>query len=542
MAKKNKFGFIAFTAAASLGLALTAAGCGTHNGSSEAASLGGNNSVIFRYYLTPAQRAFVLNDITKVRYSFLDGQGSVLKTTQAYDLKHTSQLTERNISVPNVPSVAYKVAAAYYDDFGSIVAVGVNNIEWDYDLVQAEVETPQISKFVYSDTGLQASSYVLKPDKITVLSLPVTTTDGSDRVVNLIAFADVTGLEGYTDVLEPIEDSQTYKGVSFTGEHKGVVPAGTVKAVVPIADGNISATLDRPIYVTSQTIASIKLEPTAIDDTAITVRNADTDTPYSKILTFDPALKNADLGQKVAVFHPYHEPVTETEAVAIGTQYFTVTGVYSDTANRGPVPEDVDVTDLSTFTIEQESEMASITKNRVDVYKQVLEPLGVNSVLVKASFSDQGQLDEPLTAQHRLDVYYGEGNVGLTHASDYEDGIILETLSADDIPEKDGLPLDMVGTIVYVPGDIDTELMSTSCFVLPESIVSEYPELETYCAYEVGKLNINNVAGNQYRLSKNTETYGEITKDHVIRLVNQADYTKLALPTFYPLPVTAPTE
>ncbi|MGM9991418.1 MAG: hypothetical protein ACI376_01005 [Candidatus Bruticola sp.] len=531
MAKKNTFGFIAFTAAASLGLAITAAGCGTHNGSSEPAPLGGNNSVIFNYALMPNLRTAVGSDITKVRYSFIDEQGKIVKTTDAYELKHTSKITERNVAVPNVPSVAYIVSAAYYDDLGSIVAVGLNSINWNYDLVQAEVANPQIAEFEYLNTGLQASSYVIKPEETTSLSLPVMATDGSKNVVNLIAFADVTGLENYTDVLEKSATGHTYTGVSFTGEHEGMVPANTVKAVVPITGGNITAELDNPIYVTSQTITSIKLEPDDIEGKAITVYDAEAEVPYSKILTVKPSIKNADLSQKVATFHPVGSSDDTPENVAIGTQYFKVTAIYSDTPNRGPVPENIDVTQGSVFTLEQESDIASVTKNRVDIAKQELEPLSVTPILVHASFNNDGRLAEPITDKHRLDAYYGESSVGLTYASNYGDTLIA-SIKAQDIPEESGLLLDMVGTITYVNGDIDAEkYMTTDCFVLPAALISKYPELETYCPSEVDKISMNATVDNQYRLTKNAE-YGDITETHVIRLVNESEYKALGLPDF----------
>ena len=157
------------------------------------------------------------------------------------------------------------------------------------------------------------------------MSLPVQTNDGSGKVINLISFADVTGMDEYADVLSKSDKGQTYTGVSFTGTHKGTVPAKAVKAVVPVASGNITAFLQQPIYVTAQTLESIKVAPAQIDGQEVTIYGADSEEPYSKVLMSTDSAKNANLGQTVLTLYSVptsgEQPVTEI--VAVKDQAFT---------------------------------------------------------------------------------------------------------------------------------------------------------------------------------------------------------------------------
>ena len=78
-------------------------------------------------------------------------------------------------------------------------------------------------------------------------------------------------MDEYADVLSKSDKGQTYTGVSFTGTHQGTVPAQAVKAVVPVAAGNLTALLQQPIYVTAQTLESIEIAPAQIDDQEVTI-------------------------------------------------------------------------------------------------------------------------------------------------------------------------------------------------------------------------------------------------------------------------------
>ena len=532
MAKKNTFGFIAFTAAAGLGLALTAAGCGTHNGSTTLATLGGNNNVIFQYSLAASAsgRTFISRDITKVSYSFTDSRGNVVKTTDTYDLKHSDINTNRDVSVPSVPSTAKAATAAYYDSFGSIVAVGINDIAWDYDDAEAIVANPQVAGFdIPKEVSLQANRYVLSPEETTTLSLPVRTNDGSGKVINLISFADVTGMDEYADVLSKSDKGQTYTGVSFTGTHQGTVPAQAVKAVVPVAAGNLTALLQQPIYVTAQTLESIEIAPAQIDDQEVTIYGADTAEPYSKVLMSTSDAKNANLGQTVLTLYSAAQGDEQiTEVAAVGAQAFTATAIYSDTKGRGPVPENIDVTNDTDFTVEQSGEVVSVVDNIVNVNSV---PDKAYIAKVTASYNDNGKLDKSLTDAHTLHVYpattevfFGEpGTAG-------KDASMTTTLAPTDIPEE-GYPVEVFGHFIYNP-DAGSAFMYCNNFVLPKTIVSEYPEAKPTSKGQSGAVSVINIIDNQYRITLDQE----LTADWTVTLEKQA-YDKLGLPTFLPLTI-----
>ena len=532
MAKKNTFGFIAFTAAAGLGLALTVAGCGTHNGSTTLATLGGNNNVIFQYSLAASAsgRTFISRDITKVSYSFTDSRGNVVKTTDTYDLKHSDINTNRDVSVPSVPSTAKAATAAYYDSFGSIVAVGINDIAWDYDDAEAIVANPQVAGFdIPKEVSLQANRYVLSPEETTTLSLPVRTNDGSGKVINLISFADVTGMDEYADVLSKSDKGQTYTGVSFTGTHQGTVPAQAVKAVVPVAAGNLTALLQQPIYVTAQTLESIEIAPAQIDDQEVTIYGADTAEPYSKVLMSTSDAKNANLGQKVLTLYSAAQGDEQiTEVAAVGAQAFTATAIYSDTKGRGPVPENIDVTNDTDFTVEQSGEVVSVVDNIVNVNSV---PDKAYIAKVTASYNDNGKLDKSLTDAHTLHVYpattevfFGEPGTASKDAS------MTTTLESTDIPE-DGYPVEVFGHFIYNP-DAGSAFMYCNNFVLPKTIVSEYPEAKATSKGQSGAVSVINIIDNQYRITLDQE----LTADWTVTLEKQA-YDKLGLPTFLPLTI-----
>lgn len=533
MAKKNTFGFIAFTAAASLGLALTAAGCGTHNGSTTLATLGGNNNVIFKYSLAASTsgRTFISRDITKVSYSFTDSRGNVVKTTGSYDLKHSDVNTNRDISVPSVPSTAKAATAAYYDSFGSIVAVGINDISWDYDNAEAVVSNPQVAGFeIPTQVTLQANRYVLSPEETTTLSLPVQTNDDSGKVINLISFADVTGMDEYTDVLSKSDKGQTYTGVSFTGTHKGTVPAKAVKAVVPVASGNLTAFLQQPIYVTAQTLESIKVSPAQIDGQEVTVYGADTEEPYSKVLMSTSDAKNANLGQKVLALHnaPKNGEQPVTEVVAVGAQSFVATAIYSDTNGRGPVPENIDVTNDTDFTIEQSGEVVSVVDNTVNVNSA---PDKAYIAKVTASYNDNGKLDTPLIDAHTLHVYPATTEVFFGEPDTAGTDSITTTLDRTDIPEE-GYSVDVFGHFIYNPDDIASSMMYANNFILPKTVVSEYPNAKATGKGQSGAVSAFNIIDNKYRITIDQE----LTDDWKVEL-DQKAYGELGLPTFLPLTI-----
>ncbi len=533
MAKKNTFGFIAFTAAAGLGLALTTVGCGTHNGSTTPGTLSGNNNVIFKYSLAASGRTFIHKDITQVCYSFTDSKGNVVKVTNPYDLKHSDIVTDRDVSVPSVPSTAKFATAAYYDSFGSIVAVGINGIAWDYDNAEAIVLAPQVSGFAApSKVGLQANRYVLSPEETTTLSLPVQTTDGSKNVINLISFADVTGIDEYADVLSKSDKGHTYTGVSFTGIHEGKVPANAVKAVVPVASGNITALLQQPIYVTAQTLASIEIAPSQIDKQEVTIYDATSAEPYSKVLICKQDVANANLGQKVIALQGITATTSEkkTEVVAVGSQSFTATAIYTQNKDRGPVPENVDVTGDTNFTVEQSDKVVSIVDNNVTV-NSVPSSAQAYVAKVTASYNDNGKLDKSLTDTHALHVHAADSSVFFA-GKDTPSTEILSSIKASEIPSKD-LYIDVFGKITYAPDDIDdVTTMGAENFILPKTIIDKYPQANAWSKSQGGAISTINIVDNQYRVSIDQP----LTDDWFVEL-DQTAYGKLGLPKFIPLTI-----
>ncbi len=552
MAKKNIFGFLALTATAGLSLALATAGCGTHNGSTTTAEkLGGNNSVTFYYSVAnhSTGRTTIDPDIVKVRYSFTKkDQDQIVKETDSYDLKP-------EVVVPEVPTEAEKVTAAYYDSTGSIVAVGINSIPWNYDEEKAEVENPRVDKFEMPENGevdLQATRYVLSPEGTTTTTLifPVeakrTEKPKESYKVNLISFAqEVTGIDNYKDVLSKSDRGQTYTGVGFEGPNEGKIPAQAIKALILVPGGNIKASLKQPIYVTNQKPTSITIAPSPIDGKDVTVYNGeDSAEPYSKVLmsrvlTEKGGKANINLGQEVVTLHGSTEggeliPTIDEEIAAVGAQSFTATASYSATSGQGPTPEAIDVTKATKFALEPSGAIVSIKDNKVTVESA---PAKVYEAKVTASYNDYGKLDEKLIAIHTLRIYPAKSYVFFSETKEPSYSI-LDTYKGSEINKDKGLELYVMGLIAYEPDDISGVVKMRTCnFVLPESIVSTYPEAK--CSSKNQKqggsvISVSHFEGNEYKLTISPTV--KLADDWVVTLDPQA-YDKLGLPKFRELTI-----
>ncbi|MGM9998932.1 MAG: hypothetical protein ACI38Q_06020 [Candidatus Bruticola sp.] len=241
MIRKKAFCFAAFTAAA-LSLGVLASGCGD-GGSIDPNPLNGdNNRVIYNYNVLAQATANARTDINArivgVQYS-LEGELS-----RIYNFEHKEADSNIDIEICNVDRNVQTVTAAYFDAEGSLIAVGVDKLNW-VDKV-ATVADPQIIMLGENPTfDFGASSYVLAPNGETRLSVkvvPVGYTGAAIDITDLAVFCEIN-----KEVLAPVVDG--FHG-DFYGVGYGIIDNEDAYAVIPGRADRIS--LNESIYVTDQ--------------------------------------------------------------------------------------------------------------------------------------------------------------------------------------------------------------------------------------------------------------------------------------------------
>lgn len=371
--RKNTFGFVICAAVAGLGLGLAMYGCGD-SGSTTPNPLGPqkvNGQVIFDYNVLSQglAKTDVSANIDNVKYVF-SGTDSEEKTftdvkdSYTYTFEHKSEAYDQQVTIDDVNINTTKVTAAYYDSNKNLVAIGVNELEWNETTKIAHVVDPQVLPVnENSAVSLTASSYVVPKGQQTALTLMVTPNVEGAKAIDMTSFA----VFGSPDekVLAPIaEQPGIYTGVEYSSDD-GLLPTATIGK-------NIKATVDQPIYVTDQKLESLKISPADVDGVKITVLDKQEfyepieGGQYFHMLYADEKLKDngymlGTVGKKAVTFHPRNEyssatPEARDISAAANDQPMQVIASYSNTEGKGPVPPQMDVTNDENTTIESKRE------------------------------------------------------------------------------------------------------------------------------------------------------------------------------------------
>ena len=406
MSKKNIFGFATYTAVAAVGLSLLSAGCGGDGGStSPNTSLTGANSVIFQYDLGELP-------VAEARYSFSDSSGNVVHVAyvngEGKDLKLGEANRKFNAVIPKVPKTAQEAHVAYYDQAGSIVAVGFSRLEWNPKTAQAVVANPIIAPLDPKSVYLAVTENVLAPNDETDLQLLAPL--AADVKVNLIAFATLDGV--YGDVLKSDPLPGNYKGFSYEGEHGGVIPANTISASIPVSTGNVSPLLSDPIYVTHQQLTSLSLLPLDMGASTPTVDPA---SDSSKLLAYPSDGTNYILNGSLSVAMKAQDAAPETAAEIVGLESipFQVEAVYTDTQGKGPQPQGVDLragSDITVTNVEGvQVEWTTESLAKINITKDAIPAGEYKTLTFSASFKDDRQ--KVHTDNFKVQVYPGSSLV-----------------------------------------------------------------------------------------------------------------------------------
>ena len=375
MQYKNTFRFATFAAALGLGVSLLASGCGD-GGSTTPNSLNGGDTpkpptpeppisntykVTFQYNSLAKNlgRTEVASDIVNVKYVFYgkaENKEFTTAPTKAHEFKHEASATEQDITVDAIEveelgANIYGVTAAYYAEGDKLVAVGHDTIDWQGGKTATAIADPDLYLIGSGNDELSLTSYdpvtnksktVFKPGENVGLSFKLLPNGDTTKPYDLTPFATFSKLNDITDDKVTVLTAQDETQGQFTAASKGT-------AAPQAAIGDLTYMVEAPIYVTEQTITKIELLPASEDITAL---------PSSEVTAFymlsiakkdaeGNDIPNASLGQKVVTMgtrtdaHGFQSGAT----VGVDEVPMQVIATYTNEANKGPQPQDVNIID-----------------------------------------------------------------------------------------------------------------------------------------------------------------------------------------------------
>ena len=373
MANKGTFR-LTFIAAAALGLGLVAYGCG-HSGSTTPNPLVGSTTpappvaqtskVVFTYNVLSkdsyAKAIPIPAHIDKVTYAFSgtnQAKEPFTKTDPAYTyyFKHKDKAYQQKVVIQDVDTNSDKVTAAYYDDKDQLVAIGVNDLEWDKANSTSEVGSPDLQSLDQQATAtLSADNYIISKNGQIYFTFEVTTNPGSEPI-------DMTDLAIFSGLDEKVfsHPENAVAGV-YTGIAYG--QANKVSATL----GQIKADLGQTVYVTDQTPTKIALVPQPIDGKEI-INEETPDGGKMTILFADDSVKYNTFGQKVVTVNEVNYPVNEVPFKVLITEY-------SSTSGQGLSPQvPIDITFDGKTSVEANLDMENYASpSAYDVNKMAIK-------------------------------------------------------------------------------------------------------------------------------------------------------------------------
>lgn len=293
-------------------------------------------------------------NVTNIQYIYSDSEGNQVGKSNSETIDRSSSTT--TVEDKDAPGTAVKVIIIYLDKDGNFVATDEKDIDWSNDGNGNTTGTVESSDPNELDKNaklvLKADKYAVKPAEQVKLTCLLLSGDGSSLdVTNLAAFSNV-----YGDVLKNAGgEAGVYQAVGYNGKHGGI--ADKISVTASTASGEQTVQIDKPIYVTDQSVADIKLAPADIDGKTVTVN--DNNTPhdptddYSIIVYVPDEVKGETVhqtfNQKVGTFsrHGLYEEVD-----AINEQPMVALASYTSDPEKGPSPSGVDVTEQTVFSAE----------------------------------------------------------------------------------------------------------------------------------------------------------------------------------------------
>ena len=475
-------------AAATLGLGFMVYGCGD-SGSTVPNPLGKDSAkVIFNYNVLSqglAAKTDIPANIASVKYAFSgtnDAKEAFTNLNEAYtyDFEHKDKAYDQEVIIKDVDTNSTKVTAAYYDEKEQLVAIGINDLEWDKTTDIAIVKKPDVQFVDENSTAtLSADSLIIPKNGQVYFTFEITPKEGADPV-------DVTDLAVFSGLDDKVfSHAENAAGGVYTGIDYG--KATEVSASL----GQFKADLGQTVLVTDQTPAKVALVPQPIDGKEI-INQETPDGGRMNMLFADDGVKYNTFGQKVISYKTSsgdvdNFPVNEVPFKVLVTEYTNIEG-------KGEAPElPLDITfDSKTsveaiYDLENYASPSAYDVNRMtikDRSKIVVEGLNSNwnNYKVVAKYDDGSQ--DGVTETTKIYVEGAKANLVFWDANkDQKLEKIFKTFSVWTWDQ-----LHLVGQIEVFGNYVYTDI--------PEDMIpaGQYPDVATPPYFS----NTGEVAGTEY--------------------------------------------
>lgn len=506
---KNAFCFATLVATASLGLGLMVCGCGD-GGSTTPNPLEGDTSskVVFNYSVLAQKlsaKTEISANIASVKYSFKgvdENQKAFTDSSDKYVYKftHKNQAYDQKVIIKDVSMYTTEVTAAYYNENNELVAIGVDQLDWDKTTKVAKVETPKVQLLDQDATAsLSVDNYVIPKSGQVKLTFEITPTEGA-KAVDMTDLATFSGLDEKVFAHSEDEPVGFYTGISYG-------KSDTVSASI----GAQKAELDKVIYVTDQTPSKIEISFLPIDGKEVSVFKDNEG--IKGVFIFYAADPEQVFGLKIASNdvayikeQKYNYAINELPLAILATEF-------TNADDKGPQPDyAVDITDSDKLSVTTEN--TSGEENYLAVKDHfTLQATGLNSDNERSMYNIKAKYDdgtsEGLTDQIVVRLKKTYGRLAFVEKEAWGRELTTDDIYAGNIWVKEGQTFEhslvLKGVVFLYNGytvlDIPESMIPADQYPNLKEPRYSFPEQATKSVYEVVTTYEHIGSGNDYKIT-----------------------------------------
>mgnify|MGYP004473817859 CR=1 FL=1 len=506
---KNAFCFATLVATASLGLGLMVCGCGD-GGSTTPNPLEGDTSskVVFNYSVLAQKlsaKTEISANIASVKYSFKgvdENQKAFTDSSDKYVYKftHKNQAYDQKVIIKDVSMYTTEVTAAYYNENNELVAIGVDQLDWDKTTKVAKVETPKVQLLDQDATAsLSVDNYVIPKSGQVKLTFEITPTEGA-KAVDMTDLATFSGLDEKVFAHSEDEPVGFYTGISYG-------KSDTVSASI----GAQKAELDKVIYVTDQTPSKIEISFLPIDGKEVSVFKDNEG--IKGVFIFYAADPEQVFGLKIASNdvayikeQKYNYAINELPLAILATEF-------TNADDKGPQPDyAVDITDSDKLSVTTEN--TSGEENYLAVKDHfTLQATGLNSDNERSMYNVKAKYDdgtsEGLTDQIVVRLKKTYGRLAFVEKEAWGRELTTDDIYAGNIWVKEGQTFEhslvLKGVVFLYNGytvlDIPESMIPADQYPNLKEPRYSFPEQATKSVYEVVTTYEHIGSGNDYKIT-----------------------------------------
>lgn len=506
---KNAFCFATLVATASLGLGLMVCGCGD-GGSTTPNPLEGDTSskVVFNYSVLAQKlsaKTEISANIASVKYSFKgvdENQKAFTDSSDKYVYKftHKNQAYDQKVIIKDVSMYTTEVTAAYYNENNELVAIGVDQLDWDKTTKVAKVETPKVQLLDQDATAsLSVDNYVIPKSGQVKLTFEITPTEGA-KAVDMTDLATFSGLDEKVFAHSEDEPVGFYTGISYG-------KSDTVSASI----GAQKAELDKVIYVTDQTPSKIEISFLPIDGKEVSVFKDNEG--IKGVFIFYAADPEQVFGLKIASNdvayikeQKYNYAINELPLAILATEF-------TNADDKGPQPDyAVDITDSDKLSVTTEN--TSGEENYLVVKDHfTLQATGLNSDNERSMYNVKAKYDdgtsEGLTDQIVVRLKKTYGRLAFVEKEAWGRELTTDDIYAGNIWVKEGQTFEhslvLKGVVFLYNGytvlDIPESMIPADQYPNLKEPRYSFPEQATKSVYEVVTTYEHIGSGNDYKIT-----------------------------------------